>query len=87
MLSGHHFSVSHDTEDLSESSMGTDVSGATLGIIGMGRIGYKVARRASAFDMKILYYNRNQRYATSLSVGCQVKYCQNGYILLLSVKQ
>lgn len=41
--------------------MGTDVSGATLGIIGMGRIGYKVAKRASAFDMKILYHNRNRR--------------------------
>lgn len=61
ILEGHNFSVSHDTEDLPESSMGTDVSGATLGIIGMGRIGYKVAKRASAFDMKILYHNRNQR--------------------------
>ncbi|XP_062393701.1 glyoxylate/hydroxypyruvate reductase B [Sardina pilchardus] len=61
ILEGHNFSVSHDTEDLPESSMGTDVSGATLGIIGMGRIGYKVAKRASAFDMKILYHNRNRR--------------------------
>lgn len=43
--------------------MGTDVSGATLGIIGMGRIGLKVAKRAAAFDMKILYHNRNRRYA------------------------
>ncbi|CAB1321295.1 unnamed protein product [Coregonus sp. 'balchen'] len=42
-------------------SMGMDVSGATLGIIGMGRIGYKVARRAQGFDMKILYHNRNRR--------------------------
>ncbi|XP_031432511.1 glyoxylate/hydroxypyruvate reductase B isoform X2 [Clupea harengus] len=61
IMEGHNFSVSHDTEDLPESSMGTDVSGATLGIIGMGRIGLKVAKRAAAFDMKILYHNRNRR--------------------------
>ncbi|KPP67746.1 hypothetical protein Z043_113626, partial [Scleropages formosus] len=49
------------TDSLPESSMGTDVSGATLGIIGMGRIGYQVAKRAKGFDMKILYHNRNRR--------------------------
>uniref|UniRef100_A0A8C3FL15 HPPR reductase n=1 Tax=Chrysemys picta bellii TaxID=8478 RepID=A0A8C3FL15_CHRPI len=38
-----------------------EVNGATLGIIGMGRIGYKVALRAKAFEMKILYHNRNRR--------------------------
>lgn len=34
-----------------------DVAGKTLGIIGLGRIGYEVARRAKAFDMKIVYYD------------------------------
>lgn len=34
---------------------GTDVWGKTLGIIGMGRIGRAVARRASGFRMRILY--------------------------------
>ncbi|XP_023668866.1 glyoxylate/hydroxypyruvate reductase B [Paramormyrops kingsleyae] len=63
LIYGHNYSASHETEewDLPESSMGTDVSGATLGIIGMGRIGYKVAKRASSFEMKILYHNRNRR--------------------------
>lgn len=37
--------------------LGADVSRATLGIIGMGRIGQAVAKRASGFDMKILYTN------------------------------
>jgi glyoxylate reductase len=38
--------------------MGADVSGATLGIIGMGRIGRAVAHRArAAFNMTILYHN------------------------------
>ncbi len=35
--------------------LGTDVAGATLGIVGLGRIGQAVARRARGFDMKILY--------------------------------
>ena len=39
---------------------GAEVHGATLGIIGMGRIGRVVARRAQGFDMNILYYNRSR---------------------------
>ena len=41
--------------------LGHQVSGATLGIVGMGRIGYEVARRAWGFDLNILYHNRNRR--------------------------
>lgn len=37
--------------------LGRDVYGATLGIIGAGRIGAAVARRAKGFSMKILYYD------------------------------
>lgn len=40
--------------------LGTDVHGATLGIVGMGRIGQAVARRARGFDMPVLYYNRTR---------------------------
>jgi gluconate 2-dehydrogenase len=39
--------------------LGADVHGATLGIVGMGRIGSAVARRASGFSMKVLYCNRS----------------------------
>ena len=38
--------------------LGFDVSGRTLGIIGMGRIGRAVARRAAGFNMQILYHTR-----------------------------
>jgi glyoxylate reductase len=38
--------------------MGQDVHGATLGIIGLGRIGRAVARRASGFDMRVIYHDR-----------------------------
>lgn len=41
--------------------LGKDVFGATIGIIGMGRIGEAVARRAKGFDMEILYYNRSRK--------------------------
>jgi phosphoglycerate dehydrogenase-like enzyme len=37
--------------------LGADLSGATLGIVGFGRIGRAVARRASGFDMRILAYS------------------------------
>ncbi len=41
-----------------ESFLGIDVHGATLGIIGMGRIGTAVARRASGFGMRVIYFSR-----------------------------
>ena len=37
------------------------VGGKTMGIVGMGRIGFEVARRAQVFNMTILYHNRNKR--------------------------
>ncbi len=40
---------------------GTQVSGTTLGIIGMGRIGLEVAQRAQGFNMTVLYHNRHRR--------------------------
>jgi glyoxylate reductase len=41
--------------------LGKDVYGATIGIIGAGRIGSAVARRAKGFNMKILYYSRSAK--------------------------
>jgi len=43
--------------------LGQDVHGATLGIMGFGRIGQAIARRARGFDMKILYHSRNRAAA------------------------
>jgi len=48
---------------------GMDVGGATLGIIGMGRIGEAVARRAKGFDMRVLYNNRNRKLETEAEHG------------------
>ena len=48
--------------------LGQDVYGATLGIIGMGRIGFQVAKRSIGFDMKVIYYDvvRQDRYESQL---------------------
>jgi glyoxylate/hydroxypyruvate/2-ketogluconate reductase len=40
--------------------LGQDIHHATLGIIGMGRIGQAIARRASGFDMRVIYNNRSR---------------------------
>ena len=40
--------------------LGLDLQGKTLGIMGLGRIGKTLAKRAKAFDMKIIYHNRKQ---------------------------
>ena len=41
-------------------TLGVHMSGKRLGIVGMGRIGQAVARRAKGFDMTVLYHNRRQ---------------------------
>lgn len=40
--------------------LGHDIHGAQLGIVGMGRIGKAVARRAKGFDMDVVYWNRTR---------------------------
>jgi lactate dehydrogenase-like 2-hydroxyacid dehydrogenase len=40
--------------------VGTDVCGQTLGILGAGRIGSRVARMAQGFDMRLVYHNRQR---------------------------
>jgi len=52
--------------------LGREVHGSTLGILGMGRIGAQVARRARGFDMTVLYHNRRPRPDVEASLG--VKY-------------
>ena len=48
--------------------LGVQVSGKRLGIIGMGRVGQIMARRARGFDMQIHYYNRS-RLSADLELG------------------
>ncbi|WP_088776222.1 2-hydroxyacid dehydrogenase [Pseudomonas massiliensis] len=43
--------------------LGRQLTGKTCGIVGLGKIGKTIARRAAAFDMNIAYYRRGQAYA------------------------
>lgn len=53
--------------------VGKDVGGATIGIIGLGRIGQAVARRASGFNMKVLYHNRSRKLVEEQQYGFHYK--------------
>ncbi|MBM3345334.1 MAG: D-glycerate dehydrogenase [Betaproteobacteria bacterium] len=52
---------------------GRDVHHATLGILGMGRIGRAVARRAVGFDMRVIYHNRT-RLESALETEANARY-------------
>ncbi|MGH2348105.1 MAG: 2-hydroxyacid dehydrogenase [bacterium] len=50
---------------------GQDVNGATLGLIGLGRIGSAVARRAKGFGMRVLYYDLFRREDLEAAEGIE----------------
>ncbi|MFN7251827.1 MAG: 2-hydroxyacid dehydrogenase [Anaerobacillus sp.] len=52
---------------------GTDIHHKTIGIIGMGRIGRAVAKRATGFEMEILYHNRSRNEEVEQELGAA--YC------------
>ena len=53
---------------------GSDIHAATLGILGMGRIGQAIARRgAHGFGMKVIYHNRS-RLAAGIEAECKARY-------------
>ncbi len=52
--------------------LGGDLSGATLGIIGLGRIGEAVARRATGFDMRILAFSPSKSPADVSKLGIEL---------------
>ena len=51
--------------------LGADVSDATLGIVGMGKIGLEVAKRARGFDMKVLYHSRTRKPLDEQRLGME----------------
>ncbi len=62
--------------------LGREVHSSTLGIIGMGRIGEQVARRARGFDMTVLYHNRRPRPEVEAKLG--VRYVGRDELLATS---
>lgn len=53
--------------------IGFEVSGTTLGIVGLGRIGRQVAQRAKGFNMRILYHNRKRNEEAERELGVEYR--------------
>ncbi|MHB1131712.1 MAG: 2-hydroxyacid dehydrogenase [Chloroflexota bacterium] len=51
--------------------MGQDIHHATLGLVGLGRIGIAVAKRAQGFDMRVLYYDVVRREDVERELGLE----------------
>ncbi|HEX8996239.1 MAG TPA: D-glycerate dehydrogenase [Ktedonobacterales bacterium] len=49
--------------------MGADIHHATLGLVGLGRIGLEMAKRAAGFDMRVLYYDVYRREDVEREMG------------------
>ena len=60
--------------------LGVDVHHATLGIIGMGRIGQVIARRAQGFEMRVIYHNRT-RLAADIEQRLKASYANKDELL------
>ncbi|WP_013322554.1 2-hydroxyacid dehydrogenase [Gloeothece verrucosa] len=60
--------------------LGTDLSGATLGIVGLGRIGEAVARRASGFNLRVIYSSRHRR-SKEIEAALGVEYVEFNRLL------
>ena len=60
---------------------GSDIHGATLGILGMGRIGQGIAKRgAHGFGMNVIYHNRS-RLSAELETECKARYVSKEELL------
>ncbi|CAD6550631.1 2-hydroxyacid dehydrogenase [Paraburkholderia metrosideri] len=60
--------------------LGSDLYGSTLGVIGMGRIGQALARRAQGFNMQVIYHNRS-RVAPQIEAGLSATYVSKEELL------
>ena len=60
--------------------LGTDVYGSTLGVLGMGRIGQALARRAIGFNMRVIYHNRS-RVAPEIEAELNAEYVSKADLL------
>lgn len=63
----------------------TSIGGKTLGILGLGRIGEEIAKRALAFGMKIRYHNRNKKNVSYAYDSDAVTLAKNSDVLLVMV--
>lgn len=63
-----------------EGWLGADVHGKTIGILGMGRIGQAIARRAAGFRARVIYHNRS-RLDAAIEAECAASYVDKATLL------
>ncbi len=79
--SEHYLRAGHWTKWSYDLFAGSDIHGATLGILGMGRIGQGIARRgAHGFGMNVIYHNRS-RLSPALEAECKARYVDKDELL------
>ncbi len=79
--SEHFLRAGHWTKWSFDMFAGSDIHGATLGILGMGRIGQAIARRgALGFGMQVIYHNRS-RLSPELEAECKARYVSKDELL------
>jgi gluconate 2-dehydrogenase len=79
--SEHYLRAGHWTRWSYDMFCGSDIHGATLGIIGMGRIGQAIARRgALGFGMQVIYHNRS-RLDAATEAACGARYVDKDTLL------
>ena len=79
--SEHYLRAGHWTKWRYDMFAGAEVHGSTIGIIGMGRIGQGIARRAAhGFGMNVIYHNRS-RLSAELEAECKARYVSKQELL------
>uniref|UniRef100_A0A3B4GGG9 Zgc:136493 n=1 Tax=Pundamilia nyererei TaxID=303518 RepID=A0A3B4GGG9_9CICH len=73
---GHQIATDPKTVHIPQNLMGVEVTRATLGITGMGEVGYKIAQRSKGFEMKVMYHKRTRR-STEDEQAVGASYCEN----------
>ena len=79
--SEHYLRAGHWTKWSYDMFAGAEVHGSKLGILGMGRIGQGIARRAAhGFGMEVMYHNRS-RLSADLEAECKARYVSKEELL------
>ena len=88
LIEGDRFARSHEFTVYDPGYMlGREIHGTTLGIIGLGRIGEEVAKRARGFNMTVLYHNRRRKPDVEAALGVRLSsldelLTQSDYVML-----
>jgi len=73
----HQEATSFRTHGAWQSTIGTDLCGRTLGVVGLGNIGTRVARVGSAFDMRVLAWSENLTAERAREAGVELAPSKN----------